>query len=685
MPIPLIVWGVIAIGTALGLSGCPVARKREEEDKTRDRCGECHLSPAHSKDGWKGLMGQDCYVSGRIPPDRGCGSHDIHLQGASRLTSVILCKECHHIPASVWGDPKHVDTETPRSSEVTFPEGGRSAQRNIPSSYESADQTCLTACHGAGLAGGAERSMPWTAVPQQEQGCTNLCHGLPPPSPHFQHLQTKDCYYCHTETMAADGTFADTRKHIDGKVETVANICIACHGQPPSAPQDPQHPARHDCSSCHPTMSRDANGNQVMTDPDHHNDGQGVKLVPPPQICSRCHGNDQTGNPAPPSDTQGNTDPSSRGVGAHQTHLDTNNLVSSNVVCESCHRKYHTIFDSGHRDGAKTVVFNGGMGTANSVAASYDPQLQSCAVYCHGVNLNAGGNLTNPVWTDTTGTPKHCDACHGKPPPLPHIQSGHCERCHDETAGSNLTIADQTKHVDGHVQVNRAKVCLACHGQPPSAPHPNRHDCSSCHPTVGPADSDGNPVIVDPAHHNDGQGGKLIPPPQICSKCHGNDQTGDPAPPLDTDGNTDSSAVGVHQSHLHSSISSNVVCKSCHPEYQTVFDPGHRDGAKTVVFNGGMGTANGVAAAYDPQLQSCAVYCHGVSLNAGGNLTQPIWTDTTGAPKQCDACHGLPPQNTHMSSWTNCSFCHPTAERQSDGTLKIVRPDLHINGVVDSK
>lgn len=663
MPAP-IVWALFFGGTIL-IDKCFSKAREEESAPPRNRCGECHQDPKDPTGGWKGLLGQDRFETR--------GVHDWHLQKSAQWTSSVVCKDCHVIPES-FADHK--------DPTVSFTADGRAAERSVTPVYDSVTRTCSVACHGAGLAGGAESSPPWSAVPQREQGCTNLCHKLPPPPPHFQHLQIKDCYHCHTETMKSDGTFADKSKHIDGKIETVTNICIACHGQPPDEP----HPARHDCSSCHPTVGpAGPDGNPVMTDPDHHNDGQGVKLVPPPQICTKCHGNDQTGNPAPPSDTQGNTDPSSPKVGAHQSHLDTNNSVSSNVMCESCHRKYQTIFDSGHRDGVGTVLFNGGVGVSNGVVAIYDPQLQSCSVFCHGVSLNAGGRLTLPVWTDTSGAPKQCDACHGKPPPLPHIQSEHCERCHDETAGPNLTIADKTKHVDGHVQVNRAKVCIACHGQPPSAPHPARHDCSSCHPTVGPADSDGNPVIIDPVHHNDGQGVKLIPPPQICTKCHGNDQTGDPAPPLDTDGNTDSSAVGAHQSHLNNQVSSNVVCKSCHPEYQTVFDSGHRDGQATLVFNGGMGMANGVTASYDPQLQSCAVYCHGESLNAGGNLTQPVWTDTTGAPEHCDACHGAPPQGTHMSSWTNCSFCHPTAERQSDGTLKIVRPDLHINGVVDSK
>jgi hypothetical protein len=77
--------------------------------------------------------------------------------------------------------------------------------------------------------------------------------------------------------------------------------------------------------------------------------------------------------------------------------------------------------------------------------------------------------------------------------------------------------------------------------------------------------------------------------------------------------------------------------------------------------------------AYDPSTLTCVVGCH------WNNVPGPTWTDTSGAPIACDACHGFPPQLTRTGAvhtaaqpeLSACMKCHPWS------------PTTHVNGVVD--
>jgi len=204
--------------------------------------------------------------------------------------------------------------------------------------------------------------------------------------------------------------------------------CDACHAAPP-----PESHARfavaaapEGCTGCHPAAAA----------PEHMN---GTLDYAEP-TCNACHGKAPTG--APPPALDGSTAATSRGVGAHRRHLDETlgDRIGRVVACDACHEIPTSMRAEGHLDSAAPadVQLWGG---------SYDPVSASCAVGCHW------DHTPGPVWTDSTGAARACDACHGFPPtktragtphPLVEPALAACQACHHfETAS----------HVDGHVDL----------------------------------------------------------------------------------------------------------------------------------------------------------------------------------------------------------------------------------------
>jgi predicted CxxxxCH...CXXCH cytochrome family protein len=111
-----------------------------------------------------------------------------------------------------------------------------------------------------------------------------------------------------------------------------------------------------------------------------------------------------------------------------------------------------------------------GTAIARGATPSFDGE--SCSgVYYHGATLRIGGGATTaPIWTQVDGTQKTCDACHGLPPPAPHIQivpTG-CDPCHDWTG---LAPNDPSTHINGVLDGDFA--CGACHDvAPTTGAHP---------------------------------------------------------------------------------------------------------------------------------------------------------------------------------------------------------------------
>ena len=162
-----------------------------------------------------------------------------------------------------------------------------------------------------------------------------------------------------------------------------------------------------------------------------------------PEACNTCHGNfggDATDfvNVAPPEGLNGETDPMTRAVGAHQAHLTHFTSQAASVTCLECHVVPSNFDDPGHIEGGAgaEIVFGGNLGSLPTEgglrvpAASYDGSTPSCAnTYCHGnwglLKTQSGeqwnyigdkieGNSASPTWTDPTTAA--CGTCHNLPP-----------------------------------------------------------------------------------------------------------------------------------------------------------------------------------------------------------------------------------------------------------------------------
>lgn len=179
--------------------------------------------------------------------------------------------------------------------------------------------------------------------------------------------------------------------------------------------------------------------------------------------CSSCHGSAQSD--APPNDLSGNTNPSARGVGAHQAHLIGKTFISAPIACSVCHQVPATIESPGHLDHLRpaTVTFSG-LALADGATPTWNGA--SCSnSYCHGGGQKLANDtafqLRTPVWTLTSQA--FCGSCHGFPPSTP-AHSGvvfpDCARCHANTVGPSGTIlisgppgARTSTHINGVIDV----------------------------------------------------------------------------------------------------------------------------------------------------------------------------------------------------------------------------------------
>ena len=678
---------------------CTLCHNHEDGFQPTGACDACHGSsgdPSPPKD----LAGNTATTA------RGVGAHRSHLQ-ASGWHLEVACGDCHKVPATVSA-LGHMDS--PQPAELTF------SARAGNTSWDGA--TCSgSACHGADLnAGGTNTAPTWTVVDGSQAAC-GTCHGAPPPAP---------------------------------------------------------HPQSTNCGLCHPNM---ANGSPVFVSPQTHIDGN-LDVDLSGVGCNACHGSAQ--NPAPPTDTQGNSSTALRSVGAHQSHLGVSDWHGP-VACGECHVVPANAGAPGHMDASPAEV------TFGALAGGGTWDGTSCAsTYCHGGTLNAGGSNTAPVWTTVDGSQAACGTCHGAPPPAPHTTMTDCGLCHPNVQPGTMTFSDPASHINGTVDVdtssaactschggggnaappvdtagntsttvrgvgahqshlatsdwhaavacdschvvptgvsdaghidaspaeltfggiaggtswdgtscsssychggtlnaggtNQAPVwttvdgtqaaCGTCHGAPPPAPHTTMTNCGLCHPNVQP----GTMTFSDPATHIDGTV-DVDTSTAGCTSCHGGG--GNPAPPVDTAGNTATSArgVGAHQSHLATSgWHAAVTCDACHVVPVGIGDAGHIDPGPAELTFGGIGAGT----SWDGT--SCSnSYCHGASLAAGGTNQAPVWTTVNGSQAACGTCHGAPPPAPHPA-FNDCGLCHPNVQQ---GTLTFSDPTTHIDGNVD--
>jgi predicted CxxxxCH...CXXCH cytochrome family protein len=631
------------------------------------------------------------------------GAHQAHVT-ATPLHTAIDCAQCHPNNTSIAHSNGTVD--------MTF-----GALAGAGTVWTRASATCASDyCHGGttALKGGGKTTPVWTTVDGTQKTCTS-CHGNPPPVPHVQNTSCGQCHPGYTNSTVTAAT------HVNGTVDLLPLTCTSCHGTAgvnPAPPADTQgrvavsnvtvgahqkHVATTlrsgglACVTCHPdTTSYTTSHANGAIDLTFAGNGIATATTWTGTSCtsSYCHGGTAalaggtnktpvwttiTAGPTPCTSCHGNPPPAphvqntscgqchtgyTNSTVAAATHLngtvdvlsltctschgttgvnpappaDTTGAIATSTVTVGAHQKHvattlrssglacvtchpdTTSYTTSHANGAIDVTFAGnGFATATTWTGT------SCtSSYCHGgTTALAGGTNKTPVWTTLTAGATPCTSCHGTPPTGTHTTLTDCNRCHPGATSTSLDATALTKHINGVVDVTLT--------------------CTSCHGTVG----------------------------------------GNAAPPIDTAGNTATTApgVGAHQAHVlagpvYSQSGTGFACTTCHPNNGT--NMAHKNGTIDMTF-----AASGFATGTSWTGTGCATsYCHGNFPN-GRTTNTPSWTAGP-AGATCGACHGNgaddpTPGNTHpvVGASQTCGTCHLGYTRTS------VNLTTHVNGTIE--
>lgn len=190
-----------------------------------------------------------------------------------------------------------------------------------------------------------------------------------------------------------------------------------------------------------------------------------------PEACNTCHGDfTKPTSVAPPRALNYAVSTEDPGVGAHQLHL-INVEIGSNVLCNECHHVPGGFKSAGHIDDSpKAEVIFGSFTSQGGANPVYNFSDNKCSnTYCHGnfkfAKANSEypfiyteefmiGNNYSPKWNKVDGTEAKCGTCHGLPP------TGHqeaelrsCATCHTGVVDERGNIIDNTKHINGQINV----------------------------------------------------------------------------------------------------------------------------------------------------------------------------------------------------------------------------------------
>ena len=298
-------------------------------------------------------------------------------------------------------------------------------------------------------------------------------------------------------------------------------------------------------------------------------------------------------------------------------------------------------------------------------------------VGAHSIHLNASDTHAAIACAECHVVPKEVDdkghADTARPAELVFGQLAKQGGRNPKYESKPRTCTDSYCHRDGwpvwSEPKSSAEACGSCHGLPPPAPHPQSDQCEACHADVIDADRH----FIEPARHVDGVVDYAA---GSCNLCHGSEEN--PAPPVDTTGNDEITAMGVgaHQAHLAGGEHGRpVACDECHSVPSQVDEPGHVDGLPAEVTFDGPATSDGRAATWDASSATCSAFCH--APTPGDERQSPVWN--AAATLDCTSCHGKPPPAPHPQM-TECSMCHADVVGSDDET--IVDREKHVDGIV---
>lgn len=314
-----------------------------------------------------------------------CSGNNCH---AEKPTS---CTTCHH---------SNTTPPTPRPDEGAHAlhQAYCSTCHEIPAEtvadverHASGDATTLLRFSGIAVNANANAKPAWDPASKR---CTNTyCHGTT--SPAWTDLTKLSCSNgCHQAPPASHARWARVASTIES------------------------------CASCHPSP----------TDPRHVNGVVDVTVT----SCTACHGSN--GSSSPPAALDGSQDPTSRGVGAHDRHLNgaLPDRIGKPLACGTCHVVPASVLAPGHLDQAQT-------GVRFPFGGSYDQANQTCTVDCHF------DRTPGPKWTDASGAARQCNACHEFPPKKTRAGTPHPSVAGDLAVCRTCHVFDPATHVNGVV------------------------------------------------------------------------------------------------------------------------------------------------------------------------------------------------------------------------------------------
>jgi predicted CxxxxCH...CXXCH cytochrome family protein len=227
--------------------------------------------------------------------------------------------------------------------------------------------------------------------------------------------------------------------------------CDGCHAAPPSDHAKWSRVASDisSCATCHPAPTA-----ATLPTSATHVDGQ-VEVT---ASCTACHGSN--GHANPPVSLDGSTDPTTRGVGAHERHLDGTlaDRTTDPLPCSDCHVVPSAVVQPGHFDQPEAqVVF--AWGARFGARDTFNATNATCNVWCHfnrDPDVDAGPGR-DPTWTDNSGNARQCNSCHDYPPVVcrdgtthpvlpPNPDVSVCGLCH---------VFSRATHVNGVVDLRQ--------------------------------------------------------------------------------------------------------------------------------------------------------------------------------------------------------------------------------------
>ncbi len=614
------------------------------------------------------------------------GANCTGTSGHEKHINLFACVTCHPKGAAFGFDVPY-----------TFSGGTTTAGGTLVLHTDTAPANCTVACHFP--KGAPSKSIAWNTP--GPLACTD-CHAtstLPAAHPPVAANATRsDCQVCHVMSGHLDGT-----------------VTLAGHSVAWSTPADPSNQGFHAyaanaglsaCQACH---GQDLAGGAAGVACGLCHDRNLPQGIASWKVnCVMCHGGTDSQTGAPPVATWGNGGDTVR-VGAHTRH-GAGSAIAPAFDCGVCHTKPADALSTDHVDGGTAEVIFAGIAAAG--APTWNRAVGTCAVYCHGATLNAGGTNTSPSWT---GGPVACGDCHGTPPPPPHPSVADltgCATCHPQTmdaTGAIIAPSAGGKHLDGIVEASgtHAQGWMDTSSANFHAYSANRGlaACQGCHGTA--LDGVGGMVAIGcNTAQCHGATWKTN-----CTMCHGGADNVTGAPPRATWGSTSAVAVGAHTSHVGPNpISGAFGCNECHAKPTDALSPDHIGGSAVVSFAGPVSGLKGGTWSYPATgTATCSsTYCHG-NFDRGVATNTPSWNGTNQAA--CGTCHATRPlaylHNKHQqqyfanplwpwwplpggSAWVTCDQCHfgiaQSVSSSQAPTLTVVGgsgPSLHVDGKVD--